>query len=242
MKKTAVLTLAVCILNLFAISPSPANAAFLEDKLAEVLAMDPGAVRIQDLFRLKQDLDQGNKQTVVENLVRAALGRTGNSKAAAVTTGNVRQAAEALVRQQVEAKVSEQAVPYYKELAVLAMLFNLNGQLQPKSAIDNNTLPGAPGNYRKMIQMTSTAYAPGAADNGKWGNRTHLGTYVRQGVAAVDPAIIPLGTKLWVEGYGEAVAEDTGSAIKGNRIDLAFNNRQDALNYGIKKVNVYVME
>lgn len=241
MRKTAMLTLAVCILNIFAVSAAPAHAAFLEDKLAEVIAMDPNAARIQELLRVKQDLDQGNQKAVVETLVRAALERTGSGNVAAVATGNVRQTAEALVRQQVEAKVSE-AVPYYKELTVLSMLLNLGGQLQPKSAVENNALPGAPGNYRKMIQMTSTAYAPGTADNGKWGNRTHLGTYVRQGVAAVDPNVIPLGTKLWVEGYGEAVAEDTGSAIKGNRIDLAFNNRQDALNYGIKRVNVYVME
>jgi len=90
--------------------------------------------------------------------------------------------------------------------------------------------------------MTATAYAPGALDNGKWGNLTYMGGKVRKGVAAVDPDVIPMGTRLWIEGYGEAVAEDQGSAIQGNRIDLAFNNRSEALNYGIQRVKAYVLE
>ena len=69
-----------------------------------------------------------------------------------------------------------------------------------------------------------------------------MGGKVRKGVAAVDPTVIPMGTKLWIEGYGEAIAEDQGSAIKGNRIDLAFNNRSEALDYGIQPVKVYVLK
>ncbi|MDD4600596.1 MAG: 3D domain-containing protein, partial [Negativicutes bacterium] len=83
--------------------------------------------------------------------------------------------------------------------------------------------------------------APGPLDNGKWNNLTYVGGIVQKGVVAVDPKIIPMGTKLWVEGYGQAVAEDQGSAIKGNRIDLAFNDRQEAIDYGIQNVKVYVL-
>ena len=89
--------------------------------------------------------------------------------------------------------------------------------------------------------MTATAYAPGPLDNGKWNNLTYMGGTVQHGVAAVDPRVIPMGTKLWVEGYGEAIAEDQGSAIKGNRIDLAFDKRNDALDYGIQNVKIYVL-
>jgi 3D (Asp-Asp-Asp) domain-containing protein len=63
------------------------------------------------------------------------------------------------------------------------------------------------------------------------------------GVAAVDTSVIPLGTKLYVEGYGYAIAADTGGAIKGNRIDLCYNSHSAALasGYGHTNVKVYVL-
>lgn len=59
---------------------------------------------------------------------------------------------------------------------------------------------------------------------------------------AVDPRIIPLGTKLYVEGYGYAVAADTGSAIKGNFIDVFFNTRSEVTNWGIKYVKIQILD
>src|SRR5699024_11079938 len=61
-------------------------------------------------------------------------------------------------------------------------------------------------------------------------------------VVAVDPDVIPLGTKVWVEGYGNAVAGDTGGSIKGNRIDVHVPTRSDASQYGWKKVKVKILE
>ncbi len=58
----------------------------------------------------------------------------------------------------------------------------------------------------------------------------------------MDPRVIPLGTKLYVEGYGPAVAADTGSAIKGLRIDVWLNSRELAIKWGRKKVRVWVLE
>ncbi|MTT33149.1 peptidoglycan-binding protein [Terrilactibacillus sp. BCM23-1] len=61
-------------------------------------------------------------------------------------------------------------------------------------------------------------------------------------VVAVDPNVIPLGTKLYVEGYGYAVAADTGGAIKGMKIDLFFNDNSEALDWGRRTVKVKVLE
>ncbi len=96
--------------------------------------------------------------------------------------------------------------------------------------------------YKKKITMNGTAYDPSA---GKW---TASGTRARVGAVAVDPRVIPLGTKLYIESadgfptYGFAVAEDTGGAIKGNRIDLFYNSRREAYNFGRRNVIVYVLE
>jgi 3D (Asp-Asp-Asp) domain-containing protein len=63
-----------------------------------------------------------------------------------------------------------------------------------------------------------------------------------RGIVAVDPNVIPMGTKLYVEGYGEAIAADQGGAIKGNRIDLFFGSHQEALNFGKRTVKVTILK
>ncbi|WP_066185722.1 MULTISPECIES: ubiquitin-like domain-containing protein [Gracilibacillus] len=63
-----------------------------------------------------------------------------------------------------------------------------------------------------------------------------------EGVVAVDPNVIPLGTKVWVEGYGYAIARDTGGNIKGNKIDLHMSSPQKAASYGMKNVQVKIMD
>ncbi|MEH7074506.1 3D domain-containing protein [Neobacillus drentensis] len=60
-------------------------------------------------------------------------------------------------------------------------------------------------------------------------------------VIAVDPSVIPLGSKVYVEGFGEAVAADTGGAIKGNRIDVFIPSEQDAMDFGVKKLTVTIL-
>ncbi|MTI82088.1 MAG: DUF348 domain-containing protein [Firmicutes bacterium] len=74
------------------------------------------------------------------------------------------------------------------------------------------------------------------------GYNTATGITPYRGVVAVDPSIIPLGTKLFIEGYGKAEALDTGGSIKGNRIDLFFPTREQALKWGRKVVKVTILK
>ncbi|HWR39810.1 MAG TPA: 3D domain-containing protein [Patescibacteria group bacterium] len=96
-----------------------------------------------------------------------------------------------------------------------------------------------PVQYKKRLDMEASAYT--AEDPGS-GHYTKRGNRLRKGLVAVDPRVIPLGTRLYVEGYGYAVADDIGSAIKGEKIDLAYDNRQNALQFGRHPVMVYVLE
>lgn len=72
------------------------------------------------------------------------------------------------------------------------------------------------------------------------GNRTATGTWPSRGTIAVDPAIIPLGTQLYIEGYGEGVAEDTGGAIRGHIIDLYMESEDECWAWGRRQVKVQV--
>ncbi|MEW6621212.1 MAG: 3D domain-containing protein [bacterium] len=104
-------------------------------------------------------------------------------------------------------------------------------------------LLNAKASIKKVLNMVATAYSDSKISCGKWaGCVTSIGLKARYGIIAVDPGVIPLRTKLYVEGYGYGIAGDTGSAIKGNRIDLCFNTHQEAIRYGKKNVKVYILE
>ena len=94
----------------------------------------------------------------------------------------------------------------------------------------------------KIIDMEATAYSDDVISQGIWVGQTASGMKPKEGIVAVDPSVIPLGTELYVEGYGDALAGDTGGAIKGNRIDLFMNSRGQALAYGRKNIKVRIKE
>lgn len=242
MKKLIASIAAVVIVQFF--SPIvPVYAASLNEQLVQLAAQQANAERMQQLLLLKNQLGQVNTQQLIETLGKAAVSQATQIRSGSnvLEQADVREAVQNALRQQMGQTITEKVAPYEKELTAIASLLN-NQLLTPKTVEESNSLTEAPKKYKKVINMTATAYAPGALDNGKWGNRTYVGGIVHSGVAAVDPRVIPMGTKLWVEGYGEAVAEDQGRAIKGNRIDLVFNDRQEALDYGIQKVKVYVLD
>jgi 3D (Asp-Asp-Asp) domain-containing protein len=89
--------------------------------------------------------------------------------------------------------------------------------------------------------VEATAYTPQESSSGM----TAAGYNIRKNpnikLISVDPKVIPLGTKVWVEGYGEAIAGDTGGAIKGRKIDVLFPTVKQALQWGRKNVKVRVL-
>lgn len=94
----------------------------------------------------------------------------------------------------------------------------------------------------RVLVMSATAYDPSPATIGRGAtHRTRTGRWATFGVVAVDPRVIPLNTMVYVEGYGLALACDTGSAIKGNRIDLCYDSKRVADAFGRKKVVVHVL-
>ena len=100
-------------------------------------------------------------------------------------------------------------------------------------------ITGEPSRYSRSLAMKASAYSAYDPGNGSY---TYGGNLLRKGLVAVDPAVIPLGTRLYVQGYGYAVADDIGGAIKGNRIDLAFDSHGEAINFGVQRVNVYIID
>jgi len=108
-----------------------------------------------------------------------------------------------------------------------------------------------PKTYRKAIQVKAMAYTASAEENGKWGAVDYFGNPLSLGTVAVDPDVIPLGSKLYITGYDYdglpqggmyAIARDTGGAIKGNRVDIFVpDSRVQAMKFGVQYITVYVL-
>lgn len=92
--------------------------------------------------------------------------------------------------------------------------------------------------YQAVMTMEATAYIP---SDGGGNGITASGMMAQRGVVAVDPNVIPLGTRLYIPGYGEAIAADTGGAIIGARIDLCMETYWEAMQFGRRDVTVYVL-
>jgi 3D (Asp-Asp-Asp) domain-containing protein len=91
----------------------------------------------------------------------------------------------------------------------------------------------------RTLDVEATGYAPNVDGVG---TRTATGDQAGYGIIAVDPRVIPLGTKLYVPGYGFGVAADTGGAIKGNRIDLCYNTGDEAIQWGRRDVTITIVQ
>ena len=93
--------------------------------------------------------------------------------------------------------------------------------------------------YTQVLGMEATAYLP---TDGSGAGITAMGIPATYGVVAVDPDVIPLGTKVYIPGYGEALAADTGGAIYGYKIDLCMEDYWQAMDFGRRNVTVFVLK
>ncbi|WP_019157002.1 3D domain-containing protein [Robertmurraya massiliosenegalensis] len=105
----------------------------------------------------------------------------------------------------------------------------------------NNNPPKANVSVKKEMYVTATAYSHETSTTGL----TYMGHNIKKNpnmkLIAVDPSVIPLGSKVWVEGYGEAIAGDTGSAIVGHKIDVLMPNGAKAIQWGRKVVKIKIL-
>lgn len=131
-------------------------------------------------------------------------------------------------------------ITYHNGQEVKREILNVEILTQPQNQVivmGNNTTVSRGGErfeFREARQMQSTAYT-------YTGNRTATGKSPAVGMVAVDPNVIPLGSKMYIEGYGYAQAEDTGGAIKGNKVDVFLESYSECLQWGRRTVKVYLM-
>ena len=110
--------------------------------------------------------------------------------------------------------------------------------------VKNKTKPETNFNIEENdnhIIMIATAYTK-SIEEGTHKGITRSGTQVSRGTVAIDPRVIPLGTKIYVEGYGHAECLDTGGDIKHNRIDLYMDSKEECFEFGRREVKVWIID
>ena len=115
---------------------------------------------------------------------------------------------------------------------------NAANSSNPTSSNNSYSQPSSDGKYKKTLSMEATAYSGGTL--------TAMGLKpVRDpgGIStiAVDPSVIPLGSKVYIPGYGYAIASDTGGVIKGNIIDLYMNSHDECTSWGRRQVTLHIV-
>lgn len=121
-----------------------------------------------------------------------------------------------------------------------------------KPAQSVTTVSGQSLSFSKVMDIKATAYSDSAEENGKWGPVDYFGNPLKLGTIAVDPTVIPFGTKVYITGYDfaglpsgglVATATDKGGAIKGNRIDIFVPGTRDfVMGFGNQSVKVYILK
>ncbi|MBS4216065.1 MULTISPECIES: 3D domain-containing protein [Neobacillus] len=164
------------------------------------------------------------------------------------TAAPIQDKTEIAVSEQDNSKPQEQPVALNKPSAETPDNNNQNNNTIEATTNDNNnnnTIDAKPvenQNQLKEITVDATAYT--ASCEGCSGI-TKTGIDIKANpnakVIAVDPAVIPLGSKVYVEGYGEAIAGDIGGGINGHEIDVFIPSEQDALKWGRKTITVKIL-
>ncbi|MGG0176362.1 LysM peptidoglycan-binding domain-containing protein [Gottfriedia acidiceleris] len=171
-----------------------------------------------------------------------------SSKTASASREDVPKTKEIVPATKESASTTKESVPTTKESAPTTKeSVPAAKESAPATKADTSTTKESESKTKdsagsKVIIMEASAYT--ASCNGCSGI-TATGIDLKKNpntkVISVDPSVIPLGSKVNVEGYGVAIAGDTGGAIKGNRIDVFIPNKQDAINFGRKQVKVTIL-
>ncbi|KLU62074.1 cell wall-binding protein YocH precursor [Peptococcaceae bacterium CEB3] len=114
---------------------------------------------------------------------------------------------------------------------------------QPQKRVilqNSKTVPGEPADVARL--RVTRAFTVEATAYTYTGNPTASGVYPHRGLIAVDPRVIPMGSRVYVEGYGYAVAADTGGAILGKRIDLFFPSERECIDWGRRPIKIYLLK
>ncbi|MFJ6033784.1 cell wall-binding protein EntB [Bacillus toyonensis] len=211
-----------------------------EAKVKEVEKVKEEA-KAQEIAKAKeeakaQEIAKAKEEAKAQEIAKAKE----EAKAQEIARAKEEAKAKEIAKAKEEAKAQE--IARAKEEAKAREIEKAKEEAKAKEESKNNTQSA-----KRELTVVATAYTADPSENGTYGGRVltamghDLTANPNMRIIAVDPKVIPLGSKVWVEGYGEAIAGDTGSAIKGNRIDVLMGSKSKAMNWGRQTVKVKIL-
>ncbi|MEC0903151.1 MULTISPECIES: cell wall-binding protein EntB [Bacillus cereus group] len=206
-----------------------------EEAKAQEIAKAKEEAKAQEIAKAKEE---AKAQEIAKAKEEAKAQEIAKAKEEAKAQEIAKAKEEAKAREIAKAKEEAKA----QEIAKAKEEAKAREALKAKEESKNNVQSA-----KRELTVVATAYTADPSENGTYGGRVltamghDLTANPNMRIIAVDPKVIPLGSKVWVEGYGEAIAGDTGSAIKGNRIDVLMGSKSKAMNWGRQTVKVKIL-
>ncbi|MFV1019059.1 SH3 domain-containing protein [Bacillus tropicus] len=204
-------------------------------------------VKVQEVVKPKEEV---KVQEVVKPKEEVKIQEEAKPKEEVKVQEEAKPKVEVKIQEEAKAKEEEKAreIAKAKEEAKAQEIAKAKEEEKAREALkvkeqSKNNIQSA----KRELTVVATAYTADPSENGTYGGRVltamghDLTANPNMRIIAVDPKVIPLGSKVWVEGYGEAIAGDTGSAIKGNRIDVLMGSKSKAMNWGRQTVKVKIL-
>ncbi|PEJ85100.1 cell wall-binding protein EntB [Bacillus toyonensis] len=212
-----------------------------EETKVQEIAKPKEEAKVKEVEKVKeeakaQEIAKAKEEAKVQEIAKAKE----EAKAQEIAKAKEEAKAQEIARAKEEAKAQE--IARAKEEAKAREIEKAKEEAKAKEESKNNTQSA-----KRELTVVATAYTADPSENGTYGGRVltamghDLTANPNMRIIAVDPKVIPLGSKVWVEGYGEAIAGDTGSAIKGNRIDVLMGSKSKAMNWGRQTVKVKIL-
>ncbi|MES9691271.1 enterotoxin [Bacillus toyonensis] len=224
-----------------------------EEAKAQEIAKAKEEAKVQEIAKAKEEAKVKEVEKVKEEAKAQEIAKAKEeAKAQEIAKAKEEAKAQEIAKAKEEAKAQEiarakeeakaQEIAKAKEEAKAQEIARAKEEAKAKEESKNNTQSA-----KRELTVVATAYTADPSENGTYGGRVltamghDLTANPNMRIIAVDPKVIPLGSKVWVEGYGEAIAGDTGSAIKGNRIDVLMGSKSKAMNWGRQTVKVKIL-
>ncbi|MEW9199640.1 cell wall-binding protein EntB [Bacillus wiedmannii] len=212
-----------------------------EEEKAQEIAKAKEEEKAQEIAKAKeeekaQEIAKAKEEEKAQEIAKAKE----EEKAQEIAKAKEEEKAQEIAKAKEEAKAQE--IARAKEEAKAREIAKAKEEAKAREESKNNTQAA-----KRELTVVATAYTADPSENGTYGGRVltamghDLTANPNMRIIAVDPKVIPLGSKVWVEGYGEAIAGDTGSAIKGNRIDVLMGSKSKAMNWGRQTVKVKIL-
>lgn len=200
-----------------------------------VLAQAPAIyseIKESNYFKSEPKIDETEEEKNILSNIYSSVGSSSDTNEESVTSTPIESSEDISISEENSSFIEENSSTVEENSSYISEGVEEETEDNPNEQVESE--------LSYIGEFKITWYCGGYCCNGKWAGKTASGATPSEGVTiAVDPKVIPLGTKVYIEGIGWRIAQDTGGAIKGNKIDVFVSDHNNIPSIGVTYCNVY---